>query len=118
MARVELLMMTRRNGSVGARARGVAISMAVLLLVFCLSSVAPATAEVTGCSGPDPSPRMCGPSGVASVVEHVVVVALEIPSALWAAALVGSSAVAAAAAPISRFHASPSPPRAPPFSLA
>ena len=92
--------------------------MAALVLVFCLSSVAPAWADATGCQGPDPSPRMCGQSGGVGAFEQVVAVVDQLPSGQWEPACVGSTAFAPAVEGLSQFHVGPSVPRAPPFSLA
>ena len=111
-------MMTLRNVPVSTPARGVALMMAMLLAVFCLSSVIPAWADATGCQGPAPSPRMCGQSGGAGVVDHVVAVADQISSVQWQPAYGGSIGFSFPAEPLSQFHAGPPAQRAPPFSLA
>lgn len=109
-------MMTPCRRSVCQGARGVAIIMAVLVLVFCLSSVAAASAETTGCRGPDPSPRMCAPSGPAGSLEQIVAVVDEIPSGKWEPASLGFASTPAVEG-LSRLHVEPSVPRAPPFLL-
>lgn len=110
--------MTLRNAYVCTPARGVAILMAILVATFCLSSVTPAWAEATGCQGPVPSPRMCGQSGTASILDHVVAVAGQVALVQWQPAYGGSRGLALPAEPLTQFHAGPSAQRAPPFSLA
>ncbi len=95
--------------------RSLATVLVVFVLAFCLSSVMPASAGETGCQGPEPSPGMCGPTSapgsIPAVVQHG-------PQVHWAS--VSTAWLFAASLPRLAFqlYAAPSPPRAPPFSLA
>lgn len=110
--------MTVRNVPLCTPARGFAFMMAMLVAVFCLSSVIPAWAEAAGCQGPTPSPRMCGQSGGAGVLDHFIAVADRISSVQWQPAYGDSIGLSFPADSRSQFHAGPSAQRAPPFSPA
>lgn len=94
--------------------RGVAAVIAVLLLLFCLSSVAPSLAAETGCQGPDSSVRFCGQSGLADPIPVVVSPVFLMQGDQAATASLPWRAIALL---VPQFHGGPSTPRAPPFSL-
>ena len=96
--------------------RGAAVVMATLVLLFCLSSAAPASAMTPGCQGVEPSPRMCAQPGLSGAFDHLVAVEGLLP-AQWVPVFVVSSAPAPIAKFVTQFHAGPSAPRSPPFSV-
>lgn len=94
-----------------SRVRGLAVPLVVLLLMFCLSGVAPAVVEEAACGGLDSSARICAQSGT---VAPIPVVAHQ---------LVAVHTAALPASPLPRDEVSPEPvqhhaylstPRAPP----
>ncbi len=94
---------------------GIAAALVVLVLAFCLSSVAHAAADL-GCQGAEPCPRICNQSGTFDpipvlVVDQVSPLHLGLASIRW---------LSLAPLPLlaSHSHAGPSSPRAPPFFLA
>ena len=92
--------------------RSGAAVLAALLLVFCLSSVAPADPAGMGCQGPEPSPRMCGQPGAS---KPLIVLSPEIPQVEWQQAVVVSLEPAPRSEIIPQFHPDLSAPRAPPL---
>ena len=102
-----------RVGSGGIR--WVAVTLAAMVLVFCLSAAVPATPADDECQGPATSSRICGPSGAS---EPLPVVMREAP-AVWPGPGPAASPVAArAASPAHRAEPGPAAPRAPPRVLA
>lgn len=95
--------------------RGMAVILAFLVLSFCLSSVMPTIAGESGCQFPEASARICGQSGapdsVPAVIEHV-------PPILGGSVFTAWLPVPFLPVVALQFHAEPSTPRAPPFSLA
>lgn len=88
--------------------------VAALLLLFCLSSAAPALAGENGCHGSDSSARICAQSGIANpipvVAEQATLVQVD-------RAATTPVPVPGVTAPVAEFGADPPAPRAPPFSL-
>ena len=111
----ESVMVTLRGVLTRSDLRGLAPVLVALLLLFCLSSAAPALAGEHGCQGSDSSARICGQSGVADPIPFVVQQTipfngdLQVTTPLPVLFLTPS---------VPRFHAGPSAPRAPPRSLA
>ena len=94
-----------------SRIWGLAVPLAVLVLVFCLSGVAPAVAEEAACGGVDSSARICAQSGTV------------VPIPVVAHQLGAIHTLALPATPLPRDEVSPEPiqhhphlstPRAPP----
>src|SRR6266508_2806652 len=92
--------------------RSGAAVLAALLLVFCLSSIAPADPAGMGCHGPEPSPRMCGQPGAS---EPLIVLSPEVPQFEWQRAAFVSLEPAPRNEIIPQFPLDPSAPRAPPL---
>jgi len=89
----------------------VAVPLAVLLLMFCLSAVLPAVADAPACGGLDSSERVCAQPGTAAPVLAIVhdlpsIQALVLPS-------MPLSPDGASCEPV-QHHADLSTPRAPP----
>ena len=108
------MILNVRRAVTTTKLRGMAPVMAALLLLFCLSSAAPALAGENGCQGSESSARICGQSGIADPS----------PVAVQPTVLVQGDREATAPFPVQpialsapQFHADPSAPRAPPFSL-
>src|SRR6266545_2691396 len=93
--------------------RSGAAVLAALLLVFCLSSVAPADSAGMGCQGPEASPRMCGQPGVS---EPLIALAPEFPQVERQRAVFVGLEPAPRSEIIPQCHPDLSAPRAPPRS--
>jgi hypothetical protein len=104
--RNELVMTATR-----ARYWRLALPLAVLLLMFCLSAALPAAAEEPACGGLDSSERVCAQSGTTTPILAVV---LDLPP-VQTLYLPGTLALpdGASADPV-QHHADLSTPRAPP----
>ena len=94
-----------------ARCWGLALPLAVLLLMFCLAVAAPAAADEPACGGLDSSERVCAQSGSSTPVVAVA-------HALYAALTLDLPGVPvlrdrSAAEPV-QHHADLATPRAPP----
>ena len=107
-------MLSLRRLATGNTFRGMTAVMAVLLVLFCSSGVVSALAGDHGCQGSESSARVCGQSGVAdplpAIIEQTPLVQSEREPATLGPVLLTPLRV-------SKFHAAPSVPRAPPFSL-
>lgn len=93
--------------------RHTALAVVMGLLAVCALSVAPATAEETGCRSLDHELRVCGQA----VAPDQIAVATEvIPVAHWEPVLTSSTVPQQVIVVVSQFQADPSAPRAPPLS--
>jgi len=107
-------MMTVRNALTRMGARTMTAVLAVLVGAFCLSSVAPAAHADSGCQGYEASSKICGQSGAFDPLPEVIPQA---PPVQWVEAAAAWLALTPLPGSVSRFHAGPSTPRAPPLSL-
>lgn len=96
-------------------ARGLVAGLAVLVLAFCVMSVAPAPAAEAGCASADASPKLCSQSGVS---DPILAVAPQVPPIEAKFAPAVRLFASSHPRPAVSLHAGPAAPRAPPFSLA
>ena len=95
---------------------GVAAILAALLLVFCLSSAAPATATPSPCQGIALSSTTCAQATAPGSVDHPVGLVYQALPTQWAPVPIGFVAPGPAESPVAQFHPAPSASRAPPVS--
>ena len=96
---------------------GVAAIIAALVLVFCLSSAAPAMAEPAACQGLEPSPKVCAQPSAAGAIDHLFGLAEHALPTQWVPAQTGLVSSGPGERLVTQFDLVPSAPRAPPFSL-